>query len=62
MTLDKELVAILACPVCKGDLELLPAEDGLKCEACGLVYPVRDEIPIMLADQAVKLEEWKGSR
>jgi uncharacterized protein YbaR (Trm112 family) len=60
MTLDKELIDILACPACKGELTLLPAGDGLACPACDVVYPVRDDIPIMLTDQAVPRKEWPG--
>jgi uncharacterized protein YbaR (Trm112 family) len=63
MALNKELLNILACPKCKGDLELLAREEGLKCAACGVVYPVREEIPVMLIDEAVPCGEWeKGVR
>ena len=62
MSLNKELVEILACPVCKGSLVLLPDEDGLLCEPCQAVYPVKDEIPIMLAEESIKLPDWHGSR
>lgn len=62
MALNKELLAILACPVCRGELALLPNEDGLYCRSCQAVYPVQDEIPVMLADQAVPLSKWTGSR
>jgi len=63
MALNKELLQILACPKCKGDLELLPKEEGLKCAACGLVYPVREEIPVMLIDEAVPVDKWdQGAR
>lgn len=52
--IDKELLEILCCPACKGDLK----EDGDKliCQnsACGLRYPVRDGIPVMLIDEAEK--------
>lgn len=58
MALNKELLQILACPKCKGDLELLAQEEGLKCGACALVYPVREEIPVMLVDQAIAVEKW----
>ncbi len=53
MALNKELLDILACPKCKGDLELTPSEDGLICRACALVYPVQEEIPIMLPEEAI---------
>ncbi|MBS3780180.1 MAG: Trm112 family protein [Desulfovermiculus sp.] len=58
MALNKELLNILVCPECKGDLELTQAEDGLICRACEVVYPIRDEIPIMLVDEAISLEKW----
>ena len=62
MPLKKELIEILACPQCKGGLELRPAGDGLSCAKCGVVYPVRDDIPIMLVDQAVPEKEWTDSK
>ncbi len=52
MALRKELLDILICPVCKGDLELKADESGLKCKECKRVYPIRDDLPIMLKDQA----------
>lgn len=52
MALDKELLEVLACPKCKGELEYLEAEDQLVCHACRLIYPIRDNIPIMLIDEA----------
>jgi uncharacterized protein YbaR (Trm112 family) len=62
MPLDKELLGILACPVCKGSLTLKGAEEGLCCPACARVYPVRDEIPVMLPEEAVPLAEWEKGR
>lgn len=62
MALKKELVEILACPKCKGGLAETPAGDGLACKACKVVYPVRDDIPVMLVDQAVPEEAWTGSK
>ena len=55
MVIDKELLDILACPKCKGDIQLTAEEDGLICEACKLKYPIKDDIPVMLIDQAEKL-------
>lgn len=55
MPIDKELLAILACPKCKGDIKLTDKGDGLVCEACKLMYPIKDDIPVMLIDEAVKL-------
>ncbi|MCX5728088.1 MAG: Trm112 family protein [Nitrospirae bacterium] len=48
--MDKELLAILACPQCKGELEY--TGDELICHACALAYPIRDDIPIMLIAEA----------
>lgn len=55
MAISKELLEILACPKCKGDVTLTPAEDGLVCQACRLRYPIKDDIPIMLIDEAERL-------
>ena len=52
MALDKDLLDILACPQCKGELTLTPEQDGLICAACKLKYPVRDGVPVMLIDEA----------
>ncbi len=57
MTISQDLLDILACPKCKGDIRLNEAEDGLICDACKLVYEIRDGIPIMLIDEARPLEE-----
>ncbi|WP_027367139.1 Trm112 family protein [Desulfocurvibacter africanus] len=62
MTLNKDLLDILACPKCKGDLRLTPEEDGLICEKCGVAYPIRDEIPIMLVEEAIPLTTWEERR
>lgn len=56
MPVDKNLLEILACPKCKGDVALTDQEDGLICSACKLLYPIKDDIPIMLIDEAIKLE------
>jgi len=55
MSIDKELLDILACPKCKGEIRITEAKDGLVCEACKLKYPIRDDIPVMLIDEAQKL-------
>ena len=55
MPIDKELLAILACPKCKGEISLTEKGDGLVCQACKLMYPIKDDIPVMLIDEAVKL-------
>jgi uncharacterized protein YbaR (Trm112 family) len=52
MPISQELLDILACPVCKTEVKLLADGSGLKCVACYRVYPIRDEIPVMLIDEA----------
>lgn len=56
MSLAKELLDILACPKCKGDLEYDQAGQKLTCWACKLRYSIEDDIPIMLIDEAEKIE------
>lgn len=53
MAINKELLEILACPKCKGDIKLTEKQDGLLCEKCRLIYPIRDGIPVMLIDEAM---------
>lgn len=55
MALAPELLEILVCPRCKGDLEYRTVPDSLTCHACRLIYPVEDGIPIMLIDEAKPL-------
>jgi len=62
MALNTELARLLACPKCLGVLAVLPAQDGLVCAGCGVVYPVRDGIPVMLVDEACLLAKWTGSQ
>ncbi|MGH9051562.1 MAG: Trm112 family protein [Acidimicrobiia bacterium] len=70
MALPEELMSILVCPDCHGDLEERPAsgeESGrgdtvLVCLQCGLHYPVRDGIPVMLIEEAFRPEPGSGSR
>ena len=50
--LKKELLDILACPKCKGDLEYDKKNQKLICQACHLKYDIKDDIPIMLIDEA----------
>ncbi len=55
MAISEALLNILACPKCKGDIHLNDTGDGLVCEACRLLYEIRDDIPIMLIDEAKPL-------
>ena len=50
--IDKDLLEILVCPLCKKPLELKDNANSLKCTECRRVYPIRDNIPIMLVDEA----------
>lgn len=52
MAISKELLDILVCPVCKTPVKLTADQSGLKCETCRRVYPIRDEIPVMLVEEA----------
>jgi uncharacterized protein len=52
MAISKDLLEILVCPVCKAVVELKADQSGLKCVQCHRVYPIRDDIPVMLVDEA----------
>lgn len=52
MAIAPELLEILVCPLCKTPVKLTPDEKGLKCFTCRRVYPIRDDIPVMLVDEA----------
>jgi uncharacterized protein len=57
VSLDKELLDILICPNCRGDVEYREAEQEIVCVGrCRYRYPVRDDIPVMLIDEAIKPE------
>ena len=49
---SQELLDILACPLCKTKVELEPDQLGLRCGECHRVYPIRDDIPVMLVEEA----------
>ena len=54
MPLEAGLLEILACPACHGTLAVNDADSALDCTECGLRYPVRDDIPVLLVDEAVQ--------
>jgi len=54
---DKKLLEILVCPICKGQLRFDKAKAELVCKVDRLVYPIRDDIPVMLEDDARRLGE-----
>jgi uncharacterized protein YbaR (Trm112 family) len=56
MPISKELLEILCCPKCKGNIRLNDEKDGLICDACKLMYPIKDDIPVMLIDEALPIK------
>ena len=52
MPVDAELLEILACPNCRAPVRLVKHDTGLKCDTCHRVYPIKDDIPVMLIDEA----------
>jgi uncharacterized protein YbaR (Trm112 family) len=59
MSVSPDLLEILRCPACKSKVNLKADGSGLKCVSCHRVYPIRDEIPVMLIDEAT-IEEGEG--
>lgn len=62
MSIDKELLEILACPLCKTEVREVREGEGLQCVQCGRIYPVREGIPVMLIDEAETKEEGKEEK
>ena len=59
--MDSELLSILACPKCRGSLTLLQwqnKDSGLECAACALVYPIREDIPVLLIEEGIPRQSW----
>jgi uncharacterized protein len=52
MPVSQQLLNILVCPACKQPVKLTEEQDGLRCAACGRIYPIVDDIPVMLVDKA----------
>jgi len=52
MAVPQELLDILVCPLCKAAVKVTPDGQGLKCGQCRRVYPIKDDIPVMLVDEA----------
>jgi len=61
MAVSPELLEILACPVCIKSVHVTPDGKGLKCEQCKRVYPIVDDIPVMLIEEAT-IEESSGKK
>jgi uncharacterized protein YbaR (Trm112 family) len=55
--MDSKLLEILVCPICKGPLVYRKAAQELICKADRLAFPIRDDIPVMLEEEARRLEE-----
>jgi uncharacterized protein YbaR (Trm112 family) len=62
VSLDPELLEILVCPNDRGELDYLEAEQILACRSCGYRYPIRDDIPVMLIDEADKPTQGRKRR
>jgi len=60
LSIPKFALDILVCPLCKTRVELLADESGLKCVSCRRVYPIRDDIPVMLPEEATVVEETRN--
>ena len=56
MALDKVLLDILVCPQCKGEIEVVKKGKGFECSKCKLIYPIKDDIPVMLVEKAEKIK------
>jgi uncharacterized protein YbaR (Trm112 family) len=61
MNLDPALLEIIVCPDCHGDLAVDEAASELVCTACGLAYPVKDDIPVLLVDEARRPDRTAGA-
>ncbi len=61
MAISKELLDILVCPLCRTPVKLTADGDGLKCQTCRRIYPVRGDIPVMLIDEAQVDQEDRGT-
>lgn len=62
--MDPALLAILACPKCRGSLEPVQQEktEGLCCRDCAVVYPIEESIPVLLVEEAIPRQEWEAGQ
>jgi len=58
--IKQQLLDVLACPKCKGDIRVSAKEDYIVCDSCKLLYEIREEIPVMLVDEAKQVEDTSG--
>ncbi len=59
MSINKNLLEIICCPVCKGSLKEEENDQFLICEACKIKYPVKDGIPVLIAEEGIRIEQNK---
>lgn len=57
--MNTSLLALLACPECRKKLTLLDNQSGFLCQNCRVVYPIEDEIPLLLKEKAVPFAQWE---
>lgn len=57
MKITEEFVETMLCPACRGQLKLKPDGSAIKCRSCRRVYPIKDDIPVMLVEQATIEDE-----
>jgi uncharacterized protein YbaR (Trm112 family) len=62
VSVDAELLEILVCPNDRGEIDYFEEEQAIVCRTCGYRYPVRDDIPVMLIDEAEKPKSGKRSK
>lgn len=60
MSLKPELIEVLACPKCKTGVRVSKNEEYIVCDSCRLLYEIREEIPVMLIDEAKQVESTEG--
>lgn len=58
--IKKELLDVLACPKCKGHIRLSKTSEYIVCDSCRLLYEIREDIPVMLIDEAKQVEDTSG--
>lgn len=61
MVVDPALIELLVCPDCHGEVDYKERRKVIVCTACGLVYPVRDDIPVMLVEEASRPQKQERS-
>ena len=59
--LNRKLLDLLVCPICKDPFFLLSKKDGLHCKKCKLVFPIQNDIPILIIEKAIAEHVWLGS-